>query len=51
MMMEQFVNSVVQAHRDGVSLQALDHLLGAYGMEEEERAILLDIVKLEVNQK
>jgi hypothetical protein len=45
--MEQFVNSVVQAHRNGVSLQALGDLLCAYGMDEEERAILLDIVALE----
>lgn len=47
MNLHQFVNSVIQAHRNGVSLQALGNLLGAYGMSEEECSLLLDIVALE----
>jgi hypothetical protein len=47
-MMQHFVDLIVQAHRQGVSLASLQLSLTKEGMSSDEIADLLDIVALEV---
>lgn len=51
--LEEFVDQVVQAHRDGVSVIALQSLLIVNGveMDPEEVSLLLEIVSLETTKQ
>lgn len=50
-MMQHFVDLIVQAHRQGVSLASLQLSLTKEGMSSEEIADLLDIVALETRKE
>jgi hypothetical protein len=50
-MLEQFVNSVIQAYRNGVSLSVIKMSLIDQDMTEDEVDDLLDIVILESREK
>jgi hypothetical protein len=50
-MLEQFVDSVIQAYRSGVSITSLRLSLMNDGMSDDEIDDLLDIVILETREK
>lgn len=49
--LNEFINSVIRAHRDGVSLASLQLSLTAEGMSGEEVSDLLDLVVLETRNQ